>query len=114
MSKKKNFILLNLVFFFFFFSENMQNQTDIDRILSPVSKFSLLTDILYTCLETKSDINQFQQTEFFRKFSDSLIEIAILAYQNFDLIRQLKSEQEAFEIATCMRKLSMASRYLYR
>ena len=92
----------------------MQKQTDIDRILSPVSKFGLLTDILYSCLETKSDINQFQQTEFFRKFSDSLIEIAILAYQNFDLIRQLKPEQEAFEIATCMRKLSMASRNLYK
>ena len=93
----------------------MRTQSDIDRILSPVSKFHLITDFLYSSLEIKRDEQQvLGQTDFFRKLSDSLMEIATLVYQNFDLIRQLKSEKEAFEIATHMRKLLMAIRFFYK
>ena len=35
-------------------------------------------------------------------------------YQNFDLIRQLKTEKEAHETAIEAKKLSMAAKYIYR
>ena len=84
--------------------------------MAPVSKLDLATRLCASALEIKDDKDMpdhWQQSDFFRKLADCLIEIVIAVFYNFSSIRRFLDQKEAFEVATQMRKITLITTNLY-